>query len=376
VADTVRFLNALVEFRSRQGSLAAAEDCHARALSLLLPPHAPFWARAITTLTHAAWRDTPLGRDARCVVAPAVALELSSRVLRTTHTDMGLAYSRAGGRAADAAAAFERALAALAREPPGPERDVTAAGLHENIGNQHLQSGQLAACGTCYDAALRLIDGAVGGNAVRRAGLRVHLNTNRAALASALRAPGQCDTHDDLADLEEAWALCLQHREGGLSGQWEDAEGTPAGTCRTALSRASTPAQRRTWLLRAFELTGVQAAARAAAALGCRACGTPPAGSDKLKRCGACSRVAFCGAACQKADWPRHKRACKAATPAAALADAVCVACLEPLLPADEPAAASDHPLSDGIFLLRCLHVAHAACLGGPAGVCPACPQR
>jgi hypothetical protein len=31
-----------------------------------------------------------------------------------------------------------------------------------------------------------------------------------------------------------------------------------------------------------------------------------------LSRCGACKKVVYCGAACQKAHWPMHKEQCKA----------------------------------------------------------------
>ena len=35
--------------------------------------------------------------------------------------------------------------------------------------------------------------------------------------------------------------------------------------------------------------------------------------SSGLQKCGRCSVIAYCSKACQQADWPRHKRACRAA---------------------------------------------------------------
>ena len=37
----------------------------------------------------------------------------------------------------------------------------------------------------------------------------------------------------------------------------------------------------------------------------CVVCGSP---GDK--KCGGCKSVTYCGAKCQKLDWPRHKRLC------------------------------------------------------------------
>jgi tetratricopeptide (TPR) repeat protein len=389
VKDMVLYLTHLVDLQSRQGRLDAAADCHARALALLLPPHAPFWAHALTTISHAAWRDTPLhAADVRAAVAPGVARYVCARLLRRVYTDMGLAFSRAGGHAREAMGAYERALEALlAFEPAGAERDVSAAGLQENIGNQLLQRGELVACGVRYAAAAELLDGAHGGDAARLAGVRAHLESNRAMIRSALRAPGQRGgaAEDVLAEFESAWQVCEQHRQGGLSNQWHDTEGTPAGVCRTALARASTRAQRRTWLLRGFEVEGTRVAARSAAARACRACSAPPAAGSKLRRCAACGRVAYCGGACQKGDWARHKRVCAdAAGAAAALDDATCVGCRQPLLDDAATPACDEHaPLSGDrkVFLLRCLHAAHPLCLGASCAVvaeggatCPACP--
>ncbi len=46
---------------------------------------------------------------------------------------------------------------------------------------------------------------------------------------------------------------------------------------------------------------------------GCRAgtCGVVTVTSCKLQDCSGCRSVQYCGTACQKADWPRHKPECK-----------------------------------------------------------------
>ena len=41
----------------------------------------------------------------------------------------------------------------------------------------------------------------------------------------------------------------------------------------------------------------------------CQHCGA----SSGLQKCGRCSVIAYCSKACQRADWPQHKRACRAA---------------------------------------------------------------
>jgi hypothetical protein len=44
---------------------------------------------------------------------------------------------------------------------------------------------------------------------------------------------------------------------------------------------------------------------------GCRNCGTEKSKNDEdLKSCGRCRKVKYCGEACQRADWKRHKQAC------------------------------------------------------------------
>ncbi|KAI8462871.1 MAG: hypothetical protein J3K34DRAFT_446096 [Monoraphidium minutum] len=54
-----------------------------------------------------------------------------------------------------------------------------------------------------------------------------------------------------------------------------------------------------------------QSGVRGAPAAACAVCGK---GRDqgKLKVCTGCGAVHYCSAACQKEDWPSHRRACKA----------------------------------------------------------------
>ena len=42
-----------------------------------------------------------------------------------------------------------------------------------------------------------------------------------------------------------------------------------------------------------------------------RIVGASEADAPRGKRCGGCRLVRYCGAACQKADWPAHKAACR-----------------------------------------------------------------
>jgi len=67
-----------------------------------------------------------------------------------------------------------------------------------------------------------------------------------------------------------------------------------------------------------------QAAARAAASApellrscALASCGAKEAHKAHFSRCGACKTVVYCSKDCQLADWPAHKKACKAARKAA-----------------------------------------------------------
>jgi hypothetical protein len=143
--------------------------------------------------------------------------------------------------------------------------------------------------------------------------------------------------------------------------------------CNVLLRTAHEDAQR-PWLLRGTGMCGAPLAQKSAAMLGCRACGAGAA-EMKLKLCAGCSRVAYCGAACQAADWTaRHKKLCTgrhAGTPEAALSDAVCVFCRRALVPEEHAeASASQYERCE---LLRCLHFAHTACRRKAGAGCPAC---
>ena len=43
----------------------------------------------------------------------------------------------------------------------------------------------------------------------------------------------------------------------------------------------------------------------------CVSCGRTRADAGSLMRCGGCKKIEYCSAACQKADWKKHKPACK-----------------------------------------------------------------
>lgn len=381
VERTVGFLHTLVEMYSRQGQLAAAEDCHARGVRVLALPPQPFWARALTTPGFAAWRDDkpmPPG-DARCLIPLDVARDVNPALLHHLHTNMGLAYSRADGQMRRSIAAYEDARKALfARVPAGPDRDITEAAVFHNVGNQQVKMGDLQAVLASYDTATRLLNRDKGGGpgvALRRSTLAAHLAVNRANIETIAKRGvdnlAEATDDADLVSFEQAWAHCEEHREGGLASQWSDAEGTPFSVCRSALGRCSTAAQTRTWLLRALTVPGVQTAAKAAAARACRLCFSPPAGGEKLRRCSGCGRVSYCGAECQRTDWPRHKPCCAKDTPEAAIADAACVTCGTPLLD-DECCHGVQAPGDMKVVLLRCAHLSHLMCAEA-ANACPAC---
>jgi hypothetical protein len=364
VEETVLFFDLLIEYYSRQGRLEDAEDAHKRGLRLVAePPMTPFWARALMTPGFAAWRDDePLPPvDARCVVPLETALLVNPGLLHELHISLGLAYSRAGGLKAQAVAAFEAALDALrARVPPSPNRDVTEAGIVINIGNQHFKSGDLAACAAKFDEAAALLARKGGSEAVavRRAGLAAHLEMNRASLVASQRADRNSPTCTDaeLEPYEQAWALFESRSKAEMASQWADAEGSPVGVCCAALGRSCTVAQLTRWVRRACVLPGVVAASNAAAALACRFCSAPPPHGDKLQRCGGCGRVCYCGPACQREDWKRHKAECAARAP-----EPTCVMCNLPLLTqemADNPEAGLTG--NQQVFmLLGCLHFTH-----------------
>jgi tetratricopeptide (TPR) repeat protein len=376
----VRFLDRLLQLHSRQGRLADASDCHARALHLLSPQQPPFWARGITCVSHAGWRDTPLNaRDVLCDAPPSVNMclllqrELGVSFVRRLHTELGLALARAGGHTHEAQAAYEEALAALAAEPPGPARDCEASILHNNIGNQMLARSELQAARARYDTVASLLagvddDGADEQTRERAALLRAQAAKARANLAALTamqaRTPGTflpetCDA--DLAEHEATCGRTVATPCGVLRTQWSMRDGAPVSACRTALGRADTPAQVSTcgccarWSCRPRAPRCARWWGEAAA----RAERRPPLARRSCRTARA--------RAWRTAAKPASGRTGRAATPAAAAADAVCVACHAPLLRGDDAA-----PHARQVLMLRCLHLAHMACLL-TGDVCPAC---
>ncbi len=125
-AGTLDLVTALIfqlEYLSKLEQLAASIDCAERALAVLLPPHS-FYPAALATLSHAAWRDTPLdATDARVTLALERVAPVARKMLAVLYTGLGCVFSR-GMRSAKAIEQFEKALDALALEPLGPARDM------------------------------------------------------------------------------------------------------------------------------------------------------------------------------------------------------------------------------------------------------------
>ena len=382
--QTLLYLDYLVELYSRQGRLADAVDCHERALRLLAsPPTTPFWARALLTVSNTAWRDDrPLPPvDARCTVTSETAQGLRPSLLQELYSSMGLAYARFGSHEAQALTAFQASLDALLKETASPDRDITAAALHENMGNLHASMGNLAACVACYDAAAALLARESGGEgvAVRRDGLAKHLEMNRASLLLLMASQqhgmklAHC-TDADLEAFEGAWQHCEALLEAEMSLHLNADEDTPASVCCAALGRVSTAAQLTRWVRRACTVPLVASTAQAAAARACRSCKVPPAHDNKLQRCSGCGCVCYCSEACQREDWKRHKAECAAKAP-----EPTCAKCASPLLP-PEIGEDPDTLLTRGqqVFLLRCLHLVHRRC--GEVDMdfkqCPVCEHK
>jgi hypothetical protein len=391
VADTVlRCLTFLLDAHVSAFSITAAQECHARALALLQPPHT-FWARALTTHNHVSWRDTPLTvggeRDVRITLHAGKARQLTDRHLSKMHNAMGtlLAESR---RYAEAAALYNSALAVIACEPLSVRRDANEAVVYEHLSMVCAHEGDAEGMRAHLQTALRILrpraydgvqDADIDALAVQReyvSNLLVHGVMTKTDIQGAGDTPG-CSRAELLQAMENSWEHSTKDNS---KDPLHIVEG--AGDCHRALPVCDTRVEQRRWLLRALALPGADTMLKAAAMRGCRACG----GSEQpLKSCAGCGRVAYCGGACQKADWRRHKRTCHTATDNAgdaALADAVCAVCSRPLL-AGDPAAddasgsAADAALLEEqrVVLPRCRHLAHAACRTA-CGSCPCAAQR
>jgi hypothetical protein len=402
--DAVQALDFVTALHAGAGRLSDAEDAHARCLALLTPPHA-IWAHGLCTLSHAAWRDAPCGAaDVRIGLSPDAVRPIAIKLLSGIHLNMGLAYS-AAQRLPEALRSYQRALAALAAHAPGSERDLVECSLWENCGNVWARGAMPAApaqAAACYAKAGELLERGArgeGADAARVAVVRRQLRANADALRAATAMPDaaplppQEDAAARLPGLEATWAEWEAHKEA-LQEDWTRHNGGPVVCCVSALGACDTPAAQRPWLRRAAALFGVPAALRAAAHRGCRACGAPlgraaapadAAPSQSVKLCAGCGRVAYCDAACQAADWRRHKRHCgaqpgSAAEEEAVLSDAICVVCFTALLPEEkeEGGSADDGGGGDAaaamVTLQKCAHLAHSACLERVGG-CPVCAR-
>jgi hypothetical protein len=339
--------------------LGEAQDCYARSLAMLLPPYT-FWARALTTLSHAGWRDTPLGADDVRITLPAALV----RDAPWSHLHLTMADAfRLVGRTDDAIACYERTLAALVLEPEQRRNVHQMASILQNLGGQHEHCGRLREAREYYTRGLSLVEHSREEDVQPLREMLQHC-------VGAVQDRSVLFDASDLQDCERQWAICPP-----------DAPETPAmverralGVCCDVLSRTEHADAQRPWLLRGTGMYGAPLAQKSAAMLGCRACGASAA-ETKLRLCAGCSRVAYCGAACQAADWnARHKKLCTgrhAGTPEAALSDAVCVFCRRALVPEEHAeASASQYERCE---LLLCLHFAHTACRRNAGAGCPAC---
>jgi hypothetical protein len=368
-------------------AIADAVNSYERMLAVFQPPHT-FWARGITRLAHARWRDAPLDDDdVRVTLPPAIVRDVvpteddatgdGGVTMSKLHGNMATTLSFGGPERNDyAIACYESAIAALrAGLPSCAARDLREARYQKAMAVLH-ECGNRPESARAADAAeeqraedellsqLRN-DGGSGGSSdsIMAAALR---------LAASGSAAGCCDKEEQWmsrAELEETERQWRDRSQAPTS----DAAAAAAHMCGSVLERTShTEACRMRWLLRAAALPGAARAFKSAALLACRACGAPPGDDDatKLRLCsGGCGgRVAYCGRACQTADWRRHKSCCAGAeanSAKAALKDGVCAVCHEPLLPNEEDDAAEVMqfpPCCRRVVLIRCLHLAHARC--------------
>jgi hypothetical protein len=353
----------LLEVQGHPGRcLGEAQDCYARSLAMLYPPRT-FWVRALTTLAHAGWRDTPLGADDVRITLPAAMFDSMLRTglsgLSALHLPMAEAFKLAAGHSEDAIVCYERTMEALALEPEN-HRSFQMAHYLQNIGMLHETCGRAPKARECYARGLRLVEHS------REEGIQPLQSVLRSLVHAAGGYYGNQLSAADVQGCEELWAKCPPDAENQARREALD-------LCCSVLSRTEHEDVQRPWLLRGTGMHGASLAQKSAAMLRCRACGAGAA-ETKLRLCAGCSRVAYCGAACQAADWnARHKKLCTgrhAGTPEAALSDAVCVFCRRALVPEEHAqASASQYERCE---LLLCLHFAHTACRQAGAG-CPAC---
>jgi hypothetical protein len=178
---------------------AAADECIARACVVATSP-ATFWARALTSLTHAAWRtERLLEDDERLTVLPPPS-SLREMLGQTAYL-YGL-----HGRFAEGVTTYDEALAALAHEEPGQARDLALCWLSDNQ------------CCLLSSLARRARD------ETQRAALAARLlaahNTASRALDAAERAGGRVRATEIAMrrahiDAQHEHCLALQHSANG-----------------------------------------------------------------------------------------------------------------------------------------------------------------
>jgi hypothetical protein len=224
----------------------------------------------------------------------------------------------------------------------------------------------------CHNRALKLLEEAEGADPEQRALVQHKLDRMVAVVTQMNQELSGyvVQAEETLAEHERLWNLHAS-KEKPAEGKTD----SRVGLCRKPLALCTTSQQQRPWLLRAASISSLASALKRTATLSCRACAKPAsAAADKLKRCGraSCGRVAYCGAACQRADWPRHERWCSdehADCAEALLADALCTVCCRPLLGSSD--AASGDPRAALVLLQQCSHFAHVGCVSGAR--CAAC---
>lgn len=394
----------------RLSDFTGALDCGARALAMLLPPHRYFPA-ALATLTHAAWRDTPLEAADVAVTLPANLVEpLRRELLCQVHSALGNACSRSL-LVTDAISHYEQGLEALKLQPASWMRLVQESSMQENIGNQYCRLRDPVRTAQHYDTARALLDSAerAGADSESLRSSRASLAVNSVALTGILQASAAPALDDafvpapsSLEALEALWhEQRLSEAPAALNSPADWGADVSTNVCKRALLACTTPAQQRPWLERMLMLpTGLLSAIPAVRLAGqsafrgaCRACAMPAeqaeAAGDKLRACVACKGVAYCSQECQREDWSRHKLPCRAQAAAlaagtvnapAALEDATCIACRRGLAP--QPGGAGEPEL---VNIMRCGHAGHTRCITalinsrphghGHAAFCPACDE-
>jgi TPR repeat protein len=149
-------------------------------------------------------------------------------------------------------------------------------------------------------------------------GLVLGAEAARARSEEKAAAAAAAEAAEDRARIEKLDAAALRlelDRRGALAG-------LPVDASREALvaARLCAPSPTPETLSAAAERED-----RASLLRRCRLCeALMPEEPVSVGRCAACKRVRYCGVACQKADWPRHKPECKAWKDAEVVASGGC----------------------------------------------------